>query len=61
MNALLITEQDLLEWTTFTRRGDLERWLRDHGIRYRKARGGTICVFKSDLEQKHPHNEIEFE
>lgn len=61
MNASLITEQDLMEWTRFTRRGDLERWLQRQGIRYRKAKGGAICVTKSDLEQRAENDEIEFE
>lgn len=54
-------EKDLLEWTRFERRGDLERWLRKQGIRYRKGKGGTLCVVAGDLTNSEKSHQIEFE
>jgi hypothetical protein len=47
---MLLDEPNLLEWTGYHRRGDLERFLRERGARYWVGRNGRICTTLSAVE-----------
>ena len=44
MNPALLTEKDLFAWTGYSRRSDLDRLLRKHGVRVIYGRDGGICT-----------------
>ena len=41
---ILIQEENLMEWTGYSRRADLMRWLRERRIRYELGRGGRASA-----------------
>lgn len=40
---LLKTEQ-IAQWCGYTRKADIEKWLRDNAIPWRRGKGGEICT-----------------
>lgn len=44
VNQALIQESDLLAWTGYTRRADVERLLRRYGIPIIHGKNGQICT-----------------
>lgn len=44
LNQILLTEQDLMQWTGYSRRADLEKWLTLQGIKPVHGKGGTIIT-----------------
>ena len=49
---MLLMEEQVMEWTGYQRRGDLQRWLTDNHVPYLLGKGGRVCVKQSDLECK---------
>jgi hypothetical protein len=49
-NAALLSEAELLAWTGYSRRADLERLLRNHGVRIIYGRDGRICTTIAAVE-----------
>jgi hypothetical protein len=49
---MLIQEENLMEWTGYSRRADLMRWLRERRIRYELGRGGRVCVKETDMQDE---------
>ena len=48
---MLLMEESLMEWTGYSRRADLMKWLRERRIRYELGRGGRVCVKESDMQE----------
>lgn len=42
-NPELLDEDDLRQWVDYDRRSDLERWLRENGIRFRHGKAGQVA------------------
>lgn len=40
----LLNEADLQQWSGYTQRTALIKWLRDNGIQFFFAKGGSICT-----------------
>lgn len=40
----LLTTDELSAWCGYTRRSDIEQWLRDRGIPWWPGKGGQICT-----------------
>lgn len=58
----IIQQEQLLKATGYQRPGDLERWLREHGIRYHRGRGNRIFTTLDALNgMLDKSEEIEFE
>ena len=49
---MLLMEEQVMEWTGYQRRGDLQRWLTDNQVPFLVGKGGRVCVKQSDLESK---------
>jgi hypothetical protein len=47
---MLLTEDQLREWTGYHRRADLERVMRENGIRVLYGRDGRLCTTLSAVE-----------
>ena len=57
---MLLMEEALMEWTGYSRRADLMRWLDEHGYGYELGRGGRVCVKQADLGSKKTTEEFNF-
>lgn len=49
MSALL-KQPALLDWTGFKRPADLEKWLKDNHIPYRRAKGGELVTTQAAID-----------
>lgn len=49
MTALL-KQPDLLAWTGYKRPADLEKWLKDNRIPYRRGRGGELLTTQAAVD-----------
>lgn len=49
MSALL-KQPDLLEWTGYKRPADLENWLKENRIPYRKGKGGELVTTQAAVD-----------
>lgn len=47
---MLLSEEQLKEWVNYERKGHLEQWLREHGVRFWYGRGGRICTTLNAIE-----------
>lgn len=60
---LLKTEQ-LSDWCGYTRKADIERWLRENGIAWRRGKGGEICTtlqaVNESLQKRESKSEVMF-
>ena len=63
-NPELLDEDDLRQWVDYDRRSDLERWLRENGIRFRHGKAGkvvtTLTAVNTALAGNGEFGEIEF-
>lgn len=50
MASPLLQQDHLLEWTGFRRPGDLEKWLRENGVPYRRGRGGRLITTQAAVD-----------
>lgn len=41
---MLLNTEQLSRWCGYTRKADIERWLRENGIAWRRGKGGEICT-----------------
>jgi hypothetical protein len=41
---MLITTEQLRKWCGYERKRDIEKWLRDNGIAWRRGKNGEICT-----------------
>jgi hypothetical protein len=57
---LLLMEEQVMEWTGYSRRADLMRWLDERGYDYQLGRGGRICVKQADLGSMKTTKEFNF-
>ena len=59
----LITETQLKNWLGYRRRADIERALRQAGIRFIHGQGGTVCTTERWLTEagKSPEKRVEVE
>lgn len=51
MNDLL-NETDLQQWSGYTQRTALIKWLRDNGIQFFFAKGGSVCTTLSAVNHR---------
>lgn len=51
MSEALLNEEALKKWTGYTRKGDLEKFCKKHGIRVFPGRNGTICTTLTAVNQ----------
>lgn len=49
--STLLTEEQLHEWTGFTRRADIERLLGERGVPWWPGRAGRICTTLAAIER----------
>lgn len=40
----LVSQQELADVTTYSRTSDIEKWLRNRGVKYWTAKGGVIVT-----------------
>lgn len=45
----LISESDLMNWTKYSQRAALRKWLIKNKIPYREGKEGELCVVAADL------------
>jgi len=41
---MLLNTEQLARWCGYTRKADIERWLRENGIAWRRGKNGEICT-----------------
>lgn len=66
MSSQLLTQSDLANWCGYKRQGDIERWLRDEGIKFFRVRDGKISttiglIEAAKLKKAANQSEVEFE
>ncbi len=63
MNRDLLTESDIANWCGYKRQGDIERWLKENGIRYFRGKDGKLLATIGLVEAaklQGPANDVEF-
>lgn len=58
--SALITEEELMKQLGYERRGDLVRWLREAGIKYRPAKGGKIVTVQAAIDAAFVRPGVEY-
>jgi hypothetical protein len=41
---MLLNTEQLSKWCGYTRKADIERWLRENGIACRRGKNGELCT-----------------
>ena len=49
----LMTEKELMEWTGYSRRADVERYLKLNHIPYTTGKGGRLLTALESVKQAH--------
>jgi hypothetical protein len=63
-NEQLVTQSDLQRWTGYNRQGDLEKCLRNMGVKFTKGKGNKLITTQGCIDAaiagKSAANEVEF-
>lgn len=61
---MLLKTEHLREWCGYSRKADIERWLRENGIAWRRGKDGEICTtleaVNQSLQSKDKMREAQF-
>jgi len=61
---MLLNSEDLSRWCGYTRKADIERWLRENGISWRRGKNGEVCTtlqaVNESLQQSGKPKEVSF-
>lgn len=62
LNTQLLTQDQLLDWTGYTRKADLERFLRKNKIKYTYGKELRVCTTQAAIDAAMvPANQTEQE
>lgn len=63
VKTALLNEKDLSNWCGYKRRGDIEKFCREHGVKFTTGKDGRILTTQAVLDAAilgESSNEIEF-
>jgi len=54
---MLVNSEQLKAWCGYERRADIERWLRENRIPWRRGKGGEICTTVDAINESLKDNQ----